>query len=367
MRVISLDESTFKLDHSTVKFGYDSFRINAFTVEELFRHYEKTGFIYPEKRARLAPYCNLVKKNWEAALKAGEELFYIISAGDSEGRHLATITFWRSTLNGWVAQHLTSTGNPLHVKTLFEGASHLAQNQRFETIQNWFRPQNKYAKRVFGTLPKTATESTAMVSDFNYLSFKHDQIAKTSPINYVIRRVNDGDIALLNEFIEIHRGSLYAKTEEINSQDFELEELNDLYQRVGLFRKRRGWMAFRRGRSDPDAVLISYSGSLGINFSYLENRCDLICEPSLEKDIKSEICQALLLKAVQCNNLLPLDYLLVVADFPTSEVLFSSGASLIRQYSQNIWVAKAFFSWLRHVQLIYQRIGKRHSSRLKQQ
>ena len=38
--------------------------INALSVEQIFALYERTGFLYPEKAARLRPHLELVLKNW---------------------------------------------------------------------------------------------------------------------------------------------------------------------------------------------------------------------------------------------------------------------------------------------------------------
>src|SRR6266567_2779191 len=49
-------------------------QVNAIDVDELFDLYECTGFLYPEKAARLRPYLQLVKENWDRMLRAGESV-----------------------------------------------------------------------------------------------------------------------------------------------------------------------------------------------------------------------------------------------------------------------------------------------------
>ena len=74
-------------------------KVNAFSVDELFALYERTGFLYPAKAARLVPYLELVRENWRRLLKAGDSLLYVLTAGNEE-QGLASIAVWRTTRNG---------------------------------------------------------------------------------------------------------------------------------------------------------------------------------------------------------------------------------------------------------------------------
>src|SRR6266850_3965524 len=82
-------------------------KVNALSVDELFALYERTGFLYPAKAARLVPYLGLVRENWRRLLQAGDSLLYVLTAGDND-MGCASISVWRSTLHGWTSQHLVS-------------------------------------------------------------------------------------------------------------------------------------------------------------------------------------------------------------------------------------------------------------------
>jgi hypothetical protein len=57
-------------------YGEYGCRLNALTVEELFDRYARSRFLYPEKRARLAPYLAEIVDNWRRALGAGELIIW---------------------------------------------------------------------------------------------------------------------------------------------------------------------------------------------------------------------------------------------------------------------------------------------------
>jgi len=92
---------------------YDAYgvQVNALSVNEIFALYERTGFLYPDKAARLFPHLPQVRENWRRMLSAGESLLYVLTSGDKK-RGLASLAVWRTTQNGWMSQHLVSENNP---------------------------------------------------------------------------------------------------------------------------------------------------------------------------------------------------------------------------------------------------------------
>jgi len=92
---------------------YDAYgvQVNALSVNEIFALYERTGFLYPDKAARLLPHLGQVRENWRRMLSAGESLLYVLTSGDKK-RGLASLAVWRTTQNGWMSQHLVSENNP---------------------------------------------------------------------------------------------------------------------------------------------------------------------------------------------------------------------------------------------------------------
>src|SRR5262249_4629565 len=87
-------------------------KVNALSVDELFGLYERTGFLYPAKAARLVPHMELVRSNWRRLLRAGDSLLYVLSAGNHD-QGLASIAVWRTAREGWTSQHLVAENNPL--------------------------------------------------------------------------------------------------------------------------------------------------------------------------------------------------------------------------------------------------------------
>src|SRR5260370_42472680 len=79
--------------------------VNVLSVDQVFALYERTGFLYPEKSARLRPHLDLVRDNWRRMLRAGQSLLYVRTAGD-EKRGRASLAACRRAPHAGSPQHL---------------------------------------------------------------------------------------------------------------------------------------------------------------------------------------------------------------------------------------------------------------------
>src|SRR5947209_11010670 len=139
---------------------YDAYgvQVNALSVDEIFDLYEHTGFLYPDKAARLFPHLPQVRENWRRMLSVGDSLLYVLTAGDKKkGR--ASLAVWRSTRNGWMSQHLVSENNPHASRAVMLAAAAARIRKGCDlSAQNWFRPENRFLARVVGSMVQTIGE-----------------------------------------------------------------------------------------------------------------------------------------------------------------------------------------------------------------
>src|SRR6201982_2724001 len=144
---------------------YDAYgvEVNALSVNEIFALYERTGFLYPDKAARLLPHLEQVRENWRRMLKGGDSLLYVLTAGDQKhGR--ASIAVWRTARNGWTSQHLVSENNPYASRAvMLSGSAASFLKGTDASHQNWFRPANRFPSRVFGSMVQTIGECFSSV------------------------------------------------------------------------------------------------------------------------------------------------------------------------------------------------------------
>ena len=335
---------------------YDAYgvQVNALPVDEIFALYERTGFLYPDKAARLLPHLEQVKENWRRMLRRGESLLYVLTAGDEKhGR--ASIAVWRTARNGWTSQHLVSENNPYASRAvMLAGSAASFLKGVDESHQNWFRPENRFPSRVFGSMVQTIGESFSSVQRHMYFALPRKLAL---PVRKEIRVVpySPSQKEPLCAVATAARGSVYVTAEELQ-QDVEFKAVDDMYRSVGLRRTRRAWLAYRGYKDEPIGAVMAYRGPLGINFSYIENRCDLLLHPTLPDSDVLGVAAALLKAASTVYQGFELSAIPVITDQIAATALTQLGAELLRHYCQGIWLRGGQLRFYRHVENFYARL-----------
>lgn len=334
--------------------------VNSIAVDELFELYERTGFLYPDKAARLLPYLDKVKENWRRMLDAGESLLYVLTAGDQrEGR--AALAVFRTTHRGWTYQHLVSEDNPFASRAVMLAAeAAMILKGSDESAQNWFRPENRFPARVFGSMIQAIGGSLSSGQNHAYFGLPRKlSLPSDSGIRIVsCDAANNKDLCSL---AEITRGHVYVCAEEL-ATDVSLKSLDLLYRRVGLRRTRQVWLAYRQNQ--PVGAAMAYRGPLGLNFSFLENRCDLLLAPDLSEPELQRVASGLLGAAVTAYDTFELDFVPLVAGEFAIPVLLNLGAQFVRHYCQCIWLKGGYPRSYRHVDSFYSKVLDRAKKRL---
>ena len=355
MPLDALDQKTLKslprLSDVHTSYGVE---VNALSINQLFALYERTGFLYPGKAARLTPHLGQVRENWRRMLRGGESLLYVVSAGNEQiGR--ASIAVWRTTHHGWMSQHLVSENNPLGSRAvMLAGTAASILRGVDESYQNWFRPENRFPSRVFGSMVQTIGTSLSSVQQHMYFALSRKlRLRSVSGIRAVAYDASHKEA--LCELARASRGEIYLAAEELAS-DVELKAVDELYRSVGLRRTRRVWLVYPEGKNEPVGAAIAYRGPLGVNFSFLENRCDLLLHPELAESEASDVVTSLLKSSFAAYEDFELDTIPVIADPVASVILIQLGAEYLRDYCQGIWLKEGNVRFYRHIDGFYSRL-----------
>jgi hypothetical protein len=262
---------------------------------------------------------------------------------------------WRASQNGWMSQHLVSDNNPYASRAvLLAAAAARIRKDCDVSAQNWFRPENRFPARVFGSMVKTIGESLSSVQRHAYFGLPRTLVLPAAKRIRVVPYSPSHKSALL-EIASRARGRIYVIAEELE-QDTEFETVAELYRSVGLRRSRHVWLAYRANKEEPIGAAIAYRGPLGINFSYLENRCDLLLQPTLPESEVSEVASALLGAASAAYKDFELDEIPVIADEMATHALVKLGGEFVRHYCQGIWLKDGHPGFYKHVDGFYSRI-----------
>lgn len=340
-------------------------QVNEIDVDDLFDLYQQTGFLYPEKASRLLPHLDLVKENWRRMLRAEESLLYVLTAGNAE-RGRASLAVWRSSRHGWTYQHLVSENNPFASRSVMlaaEAESILKGSD--ESAQNWYRPENRFPARVFGTMTESIGGSLSSAQQHAYLALSRKIVlppdAGVRVVPYEASRNRE-----LCALAELARGNVYVSAEELTA-DVPFKALDGLYRRVGLRRTRHVWLAYRKGTDEPIGAALAYRGPLGLNFSFLENRCDLLLPSYLSSSEIEGVGTALLSACASAYENFELEEIPVIVSEQAAPILTRLGAQIVRHYCQCIWLKDGYARSYRHVDSFYSKVlarSERHGLQL---
>lgn len=336
---------------------FDAFgvKVNEITAEALFDRYRQLGFLYPNKLKALAPYMDLVLDNWRKAMSGDPELFRVLTYDQNDT--WGSITSWLTTTGGVHSQHLVSSGKPQASCAVMLAEQWMGiQNSIFKSGQNWFQPTNRYATRVFATAAHTMGSHASNVETYSYVAVPLRGIPSATGPVALVSGINRSQAIV--RLAHQTRGQVYAQAEEFDHQDIGLDALDQRYRKIGLRRYRRVWLASLPRFSDPVGAVVAYRGPLGFNFSFLENRCDVLIQDGLTPEEEQRILFHLLKVAASVYQDFPPAYIPVVIDAARAPYLLQHGASLIRLYAQSVWLRPGFRPWYDHVESLYRRVKK---------
>src|SRR5256884_1308401 len=210
-------------------------------------------------------------------LRGSDSLLYVLTAGDKK-RGRASIAVWRTTHHGWTSQHLVSENSPVASRAvMLAGTAASILRGVDDSLQNWFRPENRFPSRVFGSMVQTIGPSLSSVQRHMYFALPR---TSSLPSGERVRIVpydpsHEEALALI---ASVARGSIYVAAEQLTT-DPELSEVDQLYREVGLRRSRRVWLAYRGDKEEPVGGGIADRGPFGVEFGYIENSCDPLLHP----------------------------------------------------------------------------------------
>lgn len=333
-------------------------QLNALSVPDLFQQYERVGFLYPEKRERLMPYLSEVSENWRRALRGGEMILWVITYDDPETGGWASVASYRNTNTTWHTQHIVSMGGPMGSRSVLLAAQAIRIHDGFDSShQGWFTITNRFPKKVFGSVVSSLGDQRAVVLTHNYLAVPLSTCREEVAGVHVVP-CRQGKSADLLELALHARGPVYIEGEQLNDDDLELHAVDDLYRRVGLRRTRHVWVAYLPRAEQPAGAILAYRGPLGLNFSFIENRCDLILRPGLSESEVALVTRALVHAAATAYPDFRPGFIPLLADGCAMVVLQQAGARFLRTYCQSIWLQSGYEAMYRHFESFYKRIEK---------
>ncbi len=339
--------------------GYTDFgcEVNRKTVDEVFEMYQDCGFLYEAKRSRLEPYWDLITENWRRSMSApaGRFLHDVVSYESALTGARASVTYWATTNRAVHSQHLVSIGGPEGSRAVLLSCQSESSMYGHRASQNWFRKENRFPARVFGSCEKTLGCDRSTVTPHVYAMMPRQEMAAlTSSVQ--VKRAGDADAAGLAALATELCGSVTAAADEWDAGDIELRALDARYREVGLFRYRRVFIAHSATTSEPIGMAVAYRGPLGLNFSVLESRCEIWLRRGLAEQERIAVVAGLARAAASVYEDFEMPTIPIVCDAETADALVVLGAERAREYTRAVWLDSGYPAWYDHVNGFYVRL-----------
>lgn len=348
------------LDGPHVFADYDCER-NTISVEELFNRYNELGFLYPAKQHELDQMWDKVRHNWVQAYKLGGDILRVYTYRAPNGE-FATTTLWRSSQDGWTAEHLVAN-DPVAAMIMALGVSCDSISDGIKYVESWYRPTNPYPNRLYSRAARDIGSSHSSIRVYNYLAVNPDNLREHLTKKFISEEARTGSPELFDLACET-RGHIYATGEGLANGDLTLSALHRHFQKVGLTRRRKVVLLYRPVEDYPVGAAIAYRGPLGFNLSLIENRCDILLGDSLTSD---EILPAIatLIDGIRDSyEGFPPGYIPVTGDNNVEDVILASSAGrLLRRYAHFGVTQDGFTEWYNSVVNIIGRVVRHRAKK----
>jgi len=200
---------------------------NLHNAEQLFELYNSLHFIYPAKMERLNPVFNIVKGNWEKALKLNFPLFWVSTVTKNDNNIISTGAAWRYLNRGMIGQHLASN-HPVGSRIILLGMiNRMIENKHtgfLDSFQIYYRPQNKFSSKVFEPLSLKAGKELSEIIPYNYFEVPFLTYDCSSDIE-ITEITNNCNRDFIN-FLMIQKGKLFINAQELDTDDITLKSLD---------------------------------------------------------------------------------------------------------------------------------------------
>jgi hypothetical protein len=327
------------------------------SFDELWEHYLATGYIYPEKAGRLAPYMPAIQDTWPRLMRGPDTLFQLYTGriGDHIG---ATHSVFRDTSTGMTMQHASSNGDPAALLACMRAELAAYPSTGCGFLGTYYRPENRWTSRICDVVSQEQPAEHLDTRTREFLTWSPDGCAAPEQDKSVVR-ISADEAKAATALVTAAHGELRAESLDLVAPTS--PELTRIYAQAGAKRHRLVWGAYREG--ELAGLAVRYWGS-PINSGLLCQRAEIIIHPDLDANSSAAVTRALA-RTVQ-QNVQPSDYLIpLLIDSPYAEAAADAGfQDTGRQYSHALWRMSCGVEYgVRAIDTYYQRV-RRQADRL---
>ena len=251
---------------------------NDIDVDALWDFFFESGFIYPEKYAHIQKNKNEIKATYEKLYNLDSPIarHFIYQENGLIMGHMSMLRFYANT---WLIQHHAAKTSASHKAGLMVldqigrmvNDSHRLQSLHMQYMMCYYRPDNKFPRRVFGGAEQAINDPRGCTSGcFAYMQYKPLANDNGTCLNgWELTATQSTDLADLAGCYAGDYGGLMLNALDLQPDQRACDELCREYSRLGLKRERQ-LFSLMDGPSLKAVIAITLS-DFGLNLSDLTN------------------------------------------------------------------------------------------------
>jgi hypothetical protein len=256
----------------------NSYVCNRINLESLWDLFFETGFLYPQKYAFLQAHKEQFKNTYTKLYTQHPHIarHFVYQKGNEIFGHIAMVRCYENT---WLIHHHAARKSVVSnaglvvleqlSRSIIDSRNLLSAHMHF--LICYFRPDNKFPNRVFGSFAKDLANRKGCSTDtFAYLHFRKASAnawGSTGPWQLV--RTSRDDLVELENFYEHSSGGLLIHALDLTPDMLGNESLDKEYQQIGLKKERLLYSVKKSGVLK--AVLMADLSDSGLNMSDFTN------------------------------------------------------------------------------------------------
>ncbi len=254
----------------------NSYICNDLDLEALWDFLFETGFIYPSKYALIEKNKKAIKETYAKLYTRSPDIarhFVYQDNGVILG-HMAMIRFWE---NSWLIHHHAARKSALNRAGLvvldqigrFGHDSFRIRGMHMDYLVCYYRPQNRFPKRVFGGVCRYIDDPKGCSLDpFAFLKAAGTGGSPTAlPAGWQLETASTEDLKDLSFFYERISGGLLLKAMDLDPANAQEQGLSHEFRKHG-FKRERHLLALRKDGC-PKALMTVNVSDIGLNLSDL--------------------------------------------------------------------------------------------------
>ncbi len=256
--------------------GNDKLRVcGSVDMEELWRFFFDTGFIYPSKYLSMESRREEFRRTYEKLYLESPSIarhFVIEDKGQIFG-HMSMVRYYS---NSWIIHHHAASrgGKAIAGVEVLDQAGrycndfHSHPSTHMDYLMCYYRRENRFPARVFGNIARDIADPKGSSLD-TFAYFRLDPETGESEAAFQLFPARDEDFAELRRYYDDASGGLMLDALDLGREVGSDVELGEEYARQGFRRERHVFCLRQEGRLG--AVIALTLSDLGLNLSSLTN------------------------------------------------------------------------------------------------